>query len=166
MLSRGRCGLCQDRAKPAAYRVAESRHKPDLGYAFLTVECRFRIAPLQTETQALTNLLRARDLWFYGVRHRLLLNRGETRDVATEFLSQNGCIARINLRAIASARDRYIGHADIEQTLSAQLSVHMNLDPVCCLSLAGVAGHCIAMIQMRMLARVELDHAPTVHLQA
>ena len=28
------------------------------------------------------------------------------------------------------------------------------------------SGHCIAMVQMRMLARVEVDRAATVHLQA
>ena len=76
------------------------------------------------------------------------------------------CIVRINLRVIASARDGDIGHAAVEQILRAQLGVHVNQDAVGSLSLAGVAGHCIAMIEMRMLARIEFDRAATVHLQA
>src|SRR5208337_5608385 len=39
-------------------------------------------------------------------------------------------------------------------------------DTVGSLSLAGVAGHGIAVIEMGMLERIELDRAATVHLQA
>lgn len=42
----------------------------------------------------------------------------------------------------------------------------MNQDAVGSLPLAGVAGHCIAVIEMQMLARVEFDRAATVRLQA
>src|SRR5271166_1484270 len=86
--------------------------------------------------------------------------------VAAEFLAQRRCIVRINLHVIASTRDSDIGHAAVEQILSAQLGVHVNQDTVGSLSLAGVAGHGIPMIEMRMLVRIKLHRTTTVHLQA
>ncbi len=41
--------------------------------------------------------------------------------IAAEFLAQRRCIVRINLRVIASTRDRDVCHAAIEQILSAQI---------------------------------------------
>jgi hypothetical protein len=52
-----------------------------------------------------------------------------------------------------------IGHVAVEQLLGAQLRVHMNQDAVGSLSLAGVAGHGIAMVEMQMRARIEGDRA-------
>ena len=43
---------------------------------WLSGECHFGIATLQTKTQTLSNPVRVRGLWFYLVRHWLLLNRG------------------------------------------------------------------------------------------
>src|SRR5271165_896199 len=86
--------------------------------------------------------------------------------VAAEFLAQRRCIVRINLRVIASTRDSDIGHAPVEQILGTQFGVHVNQDTVGSLSLAGVAGHRIPMIEMRMLVRIEFNHTPTVDLQA
>jgi hypothetical protein len=43
--------------------------------------------------------------------------------VAAEFMAQSRCIVRINLRVIAFTRDRDVGHAAVEQILSAQLGV-------------------------------------------
>src|SRR5208282_4475488 len=126
----------------------------------------FGNAASKTKTETLTDLIRVRGLWFYRVRHWLLLNRRRMGHVATEFLPQRRRIARIYLRVIASARDSDIGHAAVEQILSAQLGVHVNQDTVGSLSLAGVAGHGIPMIEMRMLVRIEFNHTPTVDLQA
>src|SRR5208282_2661699 len=86
--------------------------------------------------------------------------------VAAKFLSEGRSIVRINLGIIASTRDRDIGHAAVEQILGTQFGVHVNQDTVGSLSLAGVAGHGIAMIEMRMLVRIEFNHTPTVDLQA
>jgi hypothetical protein len=133
---------------------------------WLSGACHFGNPASQTKTETLTDLIRVRGLWFYLVRYWLLLNRGRMGHIAAEFLPERLCVVRINLRVIASTRDRNIGHAAVEQILSAQLGVHVNEDTVGSLSLAGVAGHGIAMIEMRMLARVEFDHAATVHLQA
>src|SRR5208282_458486 len=107
-----------------------------------------------------------RGLRFYLVRSLLWLNRRRMGHVAAEFLPQRLCIIRINMRVIAPTRDRDVCHAAVEQILSAQLGVHVNQDTVGSLSLAGVAGHGIPMIEMRMLVRVELDRTTTVHLQA
>src|SRR5208283_3318520 len=99
--------------------------------------------------------------------HRwLLLNRRRMGHVATEFLPERLCVVRINLGVIASTRDGNIGHAAVEQILSAQLGVYVDKDTVGSLSLTGVAGHGIAMIEMRMQAGIESERAATVHLQA
>src|ERR1019366_4080232 len=126
----------------------------------------FGIAALQPQTETLTDLILVRGLWFYLVRHWLLLNRVGMGNVAAEFLPERLCVVRKNLGVIASTRDSDIGHAAVEQILSAQLGVYVNQDTVGSLPLAGVAGHGIAMIEMQMLAGVEFDRAATVHLQA
>jgi len=123
-------------------------------------------AKSQTKAETLNDLIPVRRLWFYILRYWLLLNGGEMGHVATEFLPERCCIVRINLRVIASTRDRDIGHAAVEQILSAQLGVHVNQDTVGSLSLARVAGHGITMIEMQMLAQVEVDRAVTAHLRA
>jgi hypothetical protein len=71
------------------------------------------------------------------VRHWLLLNRGGMGHVAAEFLPERLWVVRINLRVIASTRDRDIGHAAVEQSLSAQLGVHVNENTVGSLRLIG-----------------------------
>ena len=133
---------------------------------WLSGPCHFVNPALQTKTETLTDLIRVRGLWFYLVRRWLLLNRGGMGHVAAEFLPERLCFVRINLGVIASTRDRDIGHAAVEQILRAQLGVHVNEDTVGSLSLAGVAGHGIAMVEMRPLARVEFDRAATVHFQS
>jgi hypothetical protein len=53
----------------------------------------------------------------------------------------------------------------LSRSFGAQFGVHVNQDTVGSLSLAGVAGHCITMVEMRMLAGIEFDRAATVHFQ-
>src|ERR1700687_5016775 len=96
----------------------------------------FGNATSQDKHEALTNLIRVRGLSLYLLRHWLLMNRGRLGHVAAECLRQRRCIVRINLRVIASTRDSDIGHAAVEQILSAQLSVHVDQDTVGSLSLA------------------------------
>jgi hypothetical protein len=48
---------------------------------------------------------------------------------------------------------------DCEQILSTQFGVHVNQNTVGGLSLAGVAGYGIAMIEMRIFTRVEFDRS-------
>ena len=68
----------------------------------------------QTETETLTDLICVRGLWFYLVRHRVLLNRRRMGYLMAEFLPERLCLIRINLRVIASTRDRDIGHAVVK----------------------------------------------------
>src|SRR5580704_15289344 len=126
----------------------------------------FGNAASKTKTETLTDLIRVPGLWFYLVSRWLLLNGGGMGHVAAEFLAQRRCIIRINLGVMASARDSDIGHAAVEQILGTQFGVHVNQDTVGSLSLAGVAGHCISMVEMRMLGRVEFKGAATVHPEA
>ena len=70
---------------------------------WLSGECHFGIATLQTKTETVSNLIRVRGFWFYLVRYWLVLNRGGMGHVAAEFLPERRCIIRINLRVIASA---------------------------------------------------------------
>src|ERR1019366_10750634 len=126
----------------------------------------FGNAASQTKAETLNDLIRVRGLLPDLLHHWLLLNRGRMGHIAAEFMAERRCITRINLCVIASTRDRDIGHAAVEQILSAQLRVHVNQDTVGSLSLAGVAGHGIAVVEMRMLARIEFDRAATVPVQA
>jgi hypothetical protein len=92
----------------------------------------------KTKTKTLTDLIRVRGLWFYLVRRCLLLNRRSMRHVTAEFLPERLCVVRINPGVIASTRHRNVCHAAVEQSLSAQLGVHVNENTVDSLSLAGV----------------------------
>src|ERR1700687_4207765 len=76
---------------------------------WLSGGCHLRMATLQTKTETLSSLIRVRGLWFYLVRHWLLLNRGRMGHVAAEFLPERRCIIRINLGVIASTPYRDIG---------------------------------------------------------
>src|SRR5208337_785908 len=80
--------------------------------------------------------------------------RALLRYIVTERRRQLLAVVGEKLCIVCSARDRDIGHAAVEQILSTQLRIHVNQDAVGSLSLAGVAGHCIAMVEMQMLVRV------------
>ena len=71
----------------------------------------------------------------------------------------------IGIGSLRGSRLQGVCHTAVEQILSAQLGVHVNQDAVGSLSLAGVAGHGITVVEMRMLARIEFDRAATVHFQ-
>ncbi len=69
------------------------------------------------------------------------------------------------LRVVRSARDRDISHTVIEQVLGSQLRIDMNQHAVGCLSLTGVTGHGITMIEMRIAHRINFNRATIVHTQ-
>lgn len=56
-------------------------------------------------------------------------------------------------------RHRNLGHATVDQTLSTQFGVHANQNTVGGLSLAGVGGHGLAMINMRIFTRVDFGRS-------
>ena len=64
------------------------------------------------------------------------------------------------------ARDADVGHTVVEQVFRAKVGIYMNEHPVGSLSLAGVAGHGITVVEMWMLLRIEADAAAAlIHLQ-
>ncbi len=87
--------------------------------------------------------------------------------LAGDLVAQSGgqllAVVGEELRIVRSARDGDIGHAVVEQVLRAQLRIHMHQHPFGGLPLAGVAGHGIAVIEMRMPGRIELHGAAIVH---
>ena len=72
--------------------------------------------------------------------------RALLRYIVTERRRQLLAVVGEKLCIVRPARDGDIGHAAVEQILSTQLRIHVNQDAVGSLSLAGVAGHCIAMV--------------------
>jgi len=100
------------------------------------------------------------------VRFDLGHMRALLRYIVTERPRQLLAVVGEKLCIVCSARDGDIGHAAVEQIPSAQLGVHVNQDTVGSLTLAGVAGHGIAVVEMRELARIEFDRAATVHFHS
>src|SRR5260370_7760864 len=68
------------------------------------------------------------------------------------------------LRVERSSRNGHVSHAVIEQVLGGQFCVYMDQHPIRSLSLAGMAGHGIAIVKMRMLVWIHFNRAPKTHL--
>jgi hypothetical protein len=67
---------------------------------------------------------------------------------------------------VRSTRDGNLGHAVVEQVFRAKVCIYMDEHPICALSLADVAGHGIAMVEMQMLLRIKADTASAlIHRQ-
>jgi len=106
-----------------------------------------------------------RDLYAYRLRLNfmwrslLLLDRGRGRNFAAQLRSQSLRIVRVHLHVKLSARHRHLGHAAVDEFAGSLFRVHVYQQTLCSLPLA-VARHHIAVIEMRMLPRVELDFTP------
>ena len=100
------------------------------------------------------------------MRHGGLLNRRNVGHVAAEFLTQRRSVIRKNLGVVRAARDGDISHAAVEQVFRGQLGIDVDQHALCGLPLAGMTRYRITVIEMRVLARVELYVAASVHLQA
>jgi hypothetical protein len=70
------------------------------------------------------------------------------------------------LRVFRAARDGDVCHAAVEQVFRGQLGIDVNQHALGGLPLAGIARHRIAVIEMGMLARIELHVAASVHSYA
>ena len=70
-----------------------------------------------------------------------------------------------DLRVVCAARNGNVGHAVVEQVFGSQLCISVDQHPVGGLSLAGMTRDRVAMIEVRMLRRIEFDLAASVHLQ-
>ena len=84
------------------------------------------------------------------------------RYVSRELPGKLAFVVCVDLGIAASARHRHICQTPIHQFFSCLLSVHMDEYPVGGLSLAAVARHCIAVVEMRILFDVECDCAARV----
>jgi hypothetical protein len=71
--------------------------------------------------------------------------------VMAESCGQLLAVVGKELRIVRPARDRDVGHAAVEQVFRGQLGIDVNQDALGCLSLAGMARHRVAMIEMGML---------------
>ena len=63
------------------------------------------------------------------------------------------------------ARDGDVGHAVVEQVLGSKFGVDVDEYAVGSLALAGMTRDGIAVVQMRMPGRIDLDRAAVVHLE-
>jgi hypothetical protein len=90
-------------------------------------------------------------------------------DIATEGMGQLSAVVGEDLCVVGSARDGYVGHAVVEQIFGTEFGVHMDEDEdededaVGGLALAGVAGHGVAVVEVRMPRQVDLDRAASVN---
>jgi len=77
--------------------------------------------------------------------------------VARELLGKLVFVVCVDLGIVASAGHRHIRQAAMHEFFSRLLSIHMHEHAVGGLSLAAVARHCIAVVEMRILFDVEYD---------
>jgi hypothetical protein len=87
------------------------------------------------------------------------------RDISAQRHTQLFAVIGKELGIVGPMRDCDVGHTVVEQVFSFKLSVDVNQHRVGSLALAGMAGHCIAVIEMRMLTWIELHLAAAVHLE-
>ena len=66
------------------------------------------------------------------------------------------------MRVVLSPRNRYVCKTVVNQQF-AFVCVHVDQNSVRGLSLAAVAGHCVSVVKMRMLADIESNFATRVH---
>src|SRR5665213_2116625 len=130
-----------------------------------------RLAPLEAQANIRALLLLRRDLPLR--RDRLLLflfwlhlrrMGAAVRYIMPQRRAQLLAVVGEDLRVVCAARNGNVGHAVVEQVFGSQLSIGVNQHPVGSLPLAGVAGHGVAVVKMRMLNRVKLHLTASVHL--
>ena len=123
---------------------------------------------LHTDAHAIAVLDFGRDLrlWRDGLRGRQVSRKGTLmRHVPSQRGPQFVTVVGEELRIVGPTRDGDVSHAVVEQVLGPQLSIDVDQHPVGGLALAGMTGYGVAMIEMRMLCRIKLDRAASVHLE-
>src|ERR1019366_8201577 len=70
-----------------------------------------------------------------------------------------------NLRIILPSRNCNVGHAVVEQVFRAEFGIDVHEHTLGGLSLAGVARHGVAVVNVRMLLRVDGDITPAVQFK-
>src|SRR5437667_8036551 len=87
------------------------------------------------------------------------------RDIVTKSLRQLLAVVCKNLHVPLSARNRDIRHAAIEQVFRRKIRVHVNEYALGGLSLTGMTGNGIAIVEMRMTLRLVVHTLPVIELQ-
>jgi len=87
------------------------------------------------------------------------------RDIVTKSLRQLLVVVCENLCVPLSTRNRDIRHAAIEQVFRRKRRIYMDKNAVGCLSLTGIAGDGVAVVEMRMTLRFVVHTAPVIKLQ-
>src|SRR6202789_1780852 len=86
------------------------------------------------------------------------------RDIMSERSAQLLAAVCEELGVVGTTRNRDIRHAVVKQVFCSKFCVHVDKHPVGGLSLAGVTGHGVAVVEMWMLHRIKLNLAASVHL--
>jgi hypothetical protein len=87
------------------------------------------------------------------------LKGGGVRDIATQLVAKRFRVVGEYVSILPSPRNRHIGHAVIDKALVGMFRIHMDQNTVSRFSLAAVAGHGIAKIQVGMLPQIESNDA-------
>ena len=87
------------------------------------------------------------------------------RDIPAECHTQLLTVIGKKLRIVCPTRNSNVSHAVVEQVFGSKLCVDVDQHAISSLALAGMAGHGVAMIEMRMLTRIELHFPAAVHLR-
>src|SRR5208282_261857 len=83
--------------------------------------------------------------------------------IVSESAGQLLAIVGEELRVERSSRNGHVSHTAIEQVLGSQFRVYMNQHTISRLSLARMAGHCVAVVKMWMLIRINFDRVARIH---
>ena len=87
------------------------------------------------------------------------LKGGGVRDIATQLVAKRFRVVGEYVSILPSPRNRHIGHTVVDEALVGMFGIHVDQNTVRRFSLAAVAGHGIAEIQVGMLPQIEADDA-------
>jgi hypothetical protein len=82
--------------------------------------------------------------------------------VAAQFVAKLVGVVGVDLGVAAATREGDVGQSRVDELLVGVLGIHMNQDSVGGGALTAVAGDSIAVVEMRMVAEVQIDLAPGV----
>jgi hypothetical protein len=90
---------------------------------------------------------------------RFFLKGGGVRYIAAQLVTKRFRVVGEYVSVFPCSRNRYIGHAVIDEALVGMFGIHVDQNTVSRFSLAAVAGHGIAEIQVGMLPQIEANDA-------
>src|ERR1039457_6820169 len=96
----------------------------------------------------------------------LWLKCARMRNIAGKNISELTGVIGKDLRIILPARNCNIGHAVVEQVFCAEFGINVHEHALGGLPLTGITRHGIAVVNMRMLLRIDGDITPAVQFEA